>query len=104
MGATKFKPKKLRMLSPDTDDWNDLVNNLDWLNQENCVYGVLLYPKIGFSKQRIDRRITDWINEQPFFGHGSLDTTLVKARGEEWAFIYQIIAWYNHFDLNEEYD
>ena len=99
----QFDPKILTMLSPDTDDWNDLVNEFDWLNQENAIYGVLLYPRKGMSKNRIDTEVIDWICEQYSFAHGGLDTR-VKQRGEDWAIIYIISAWYNHFDLTEEYD
>lgn len=99
-----FNPKKLQTLSPDTDDWNELVNNHDWLNQENAIYGVLLYPKKGISKDRLDTEITDWIGTQGSFAHGGLDINIKSRDGHYWAVIYHITAWYNHFDLNEIFD
>lgn len=99
----KFDPKELRMLSPDADDWNELINMHSWLNQENSIYGVLLYPKKGISKTFLDSEVTDWIGSMYSYSHGGLKT-IVKQRGEDWAVVYHITAWYNHFDLNEEYE
>lgn len=100
---TKFNPKSLRTLSPDADDWNELINEHEWLNQENAIYGVLLYPKKGTGKDRLDTEMTDWIGSMYSYAHGELKL-IIKPRGEDWAVIYHITAWYNHFDLNEEYD
>lgn len=102
-GSLKFDPKKLWTLSPDNDDWDTLVNEHDWLNQENAIYGVLLYPRKGISKARLDTELTDWIGSKYSYAHGGLDI-IIKQRGDNWAAIYLISAWYNHFDLKEEYD
>jgi hypothetical protein len=101
---TKFDKKKLRMLSPDAEDWNQIVGQFDWLNQENSVYGVVLYPRKGIRGPRVEREVIDFIEERlPAAGHGCLETQFEK-RGNDWAVLYHITAWYNHFDLNEEYD
>lgn len=100
---TKFDPKNLRMLSPDADDWNDLVNEHSWLVQENAICGVLLYPKKGTGRERLDTEMTDWIGSMYSYAHGGLKL-IIKPRGDDWAVIYHITAWYNHFDLNEEYE
>jgi hypothetical protein len=105
MGTKKFDPKQLWALSPDADDWNDLIQtNIMNLNIENNIYGVLLYPKKGISQARLIDEVIDFMDTKiSSLGHGSLETSVV-IRGEMWAICYQVTSWYNHFDLNEEYD
>jgi hypothetical protein len=100
---TGFDPKKLQTLSSDADDWNQLVRSHDWLNQENSIYGVLLYPRKGMNKDRLDTEMTDWIGSQWCFAQGGLDI-IVKQRKDNWAVIYHITSWYNHFELPEQFD
>ena len=97
-----FDKKKLRMLSPDAEDWNGLVTDYNY-NYENSVIGVLLYPRKGIRKKTCLREVEDEILDQKPFCHGCYETQ-IKQRGQDWAVIYKIDAWYNHFDLNEEYD
>lgn len=98
-----FDKKKLRMLSPDAEDWNDLLE-AGWRNQENMLEGVLLYPKRGISAEKIEEEVLDFIEDREAVGHGSIEIMAVTKRGKDWAVAYRIESWYNHFDLNEEYD
>lgn len=98
-----FDPKKLWTLSPDADDWNALVYN-DHTNLENSIYGVLLYPKKGIGKERVEREVKDWLDERPAMSHGNIEISTVKSRGTFWAIVYGIESWYNHFDLQEQFD
>jgi hypothetical protein len=68
------------------------------------VEGVLLYPRKGISKNVIEQEVQDWISEQHSVGHGSLNIHQVTQRDTNWAIVYSIDAWYNHFDLQEEYN
>jgi hypothetical protein len=99
--ALRFDPKKLRMLSPDADDWYELVEQT-YRNQENMIEGVLLYPAKGFSADRLEEYVSGWIEQNSNTGHGCLRIMQIKKRGNDWAIAYCVTAWYNHFDLNEE--
>jgi hypothetical protein len=98
----KFNPKLLTMLSPDADDWDNLMDR-SWRNLENMVEGVLLYPK-GISKEKLTLEVEGWISAQHSMEHGHVDIHKVVRRSENWAIVYSISAWYNHFNLLEEYD
>lgn len=98
-----FNPKQLRMLSPDADDWTSKILDLNFPNQEASVYGVLLYPRKGISKNRLIDEVTCFIESEYSFGQGCLEV-IIKRRGEDWAVTYQVTSWYNHFNLKEEYD
>ena len=105
----KFNPELLWMLSPDHDDWDQLISdNINYRNLENSVEGVLLYPRKGISREKLSGEIVDWIGTQGTYAHGGLETTIVEhttgSLGNCWAIVYQITSWYNHFDLQEESD
>jgi len=88
----EFDPKKLFTLSPDAEDWNNLVEHINWRNLECSVEGVLLYPKKGITKTDLESEITDWIGSQYSFGHGGLEIPHIGKRGKDWAVVYQINA------------
>lgn len=105
--AHQFNSKLLRILSADSEDWEELMNSIHYRNMENSVYGALVYPRKGISKERLDSEVIDWIGTQHNFATGGLDTKVIEHNLDEygscWIVVYHITAWYNHFDLDETF-
>lgn len=100
---SSFSMRKLKMLSPEAEDWDNLVEAVDFQKQ-NSVYGVILYPNKDFDADEIKQEIQQHIEKSPTLSHGKVEVLNVKERENNWAIVYQISDWYNHFNLTEKYD